>query len=140
MLPAMSVPVSGPPAHHWEVTISIDPSLRQPASPEPPAGIAPVTVALEAPVNLIGRKSEAQAIFPEISLPYDEAVSHRHALLQLNDRGTLLLRDIGASNGTQLNGKEIVAMQDYPIQDGDQILLGHWSRISVKAISDKAIQ
>ena len=76
-------------------------------------------VALDKPVSLVGRRNEARAIFPEIALPHDEAVSRRHALLQTDAQGGLLLRDIGAANGTRLNGKELEPMVDYPVKDGD---------------------
>ncbi len=123
-----------PMLYNWAVTVSVDPALRDPASPEPPSGILPITVNLTARVSLIGRRSEVRAIFPEIALSYDDAVSHRHALLQLDDLGVLTLRDIGSSNGTRLNGKEIAPMQDFLLHDGDQIALGHWSRIAVQTI------
>ena len=118
----------------WTVTISVDPALHGTGSPEPPAEIAASTLTLAQGVSLIGRRSEVRAIFPEISIPYDDAISHRHALLQLFASGVLLLRDIGAANGTRLNGKQIDPMVDHPLQDGDQITLGHWSRITVRAI------
>jgi hypothetical protein len=118
----------------WTVTVEVDLLLRQQDSPFPPAGIIPLNIPLTQPVSLIGRRSEARAIFPEIALAYDDAVSHRHALLQIDSQGALLLRDIGSSNGTRLNGQEIVPMQDYPVQDADQITLGHFTRITIKAI------
>ena len=127
--PQPATPVAG-----WTATLSVDPSLRSPGSPDPPADIAPSTIPLDEPVSLIGRKSEARAIFPEIPISYDDAVSHRHAILQLFASGVLLLRDIGASNGTHLNGKLIDPMVDYPLKDGDEITLGHWSRVSIKTV------
>jgi len=123
------------PSPAWTATVEADLLLRQSNSPFPPAGIIPLTIPLSQPVSLIGRRSDVRAIFPEIALAYDDAVSHRHALLQLDSQGTLLLRDIGSSNGTRLNGQEIAPMQDYPVHDGDQITLGHFTRITVKANS-----
>ncbi len=117
----------------WAVQIAVDPSLRSAESPEPPAGIARAIVLLHEPVSLIGRRNEARAIFPEISLDYDEAVSRRHALLQLDPQHGLLLRDIGAANGTRLNGKDLEPMTDYPVHAGDEITLGHWTRLTVQA-------
>lgn len=116
----------------WAVEVCVDPSLRGPESPEAPVDVAPVSVVLDKPVCLIGRRNEARAIFPEIALPHDEAVSRRHALLQTDGQGGLLLRDIGAANGTRLNGKELEPMVDYPVNDGDEITLGHWSRLRVQ--------
>jgi hypothetical protein len=34
-----------------------------------------------------------------------------------------------------LNGAEIQPMHDQPLKDGDQITLGHWTRITVRAIA-----
>ncbi len=118
----------------WALTLSVDPSLREPGSPDPPADFRPFTFTLDEPSSLIGRKSVARAINPEIPLTYDDAVSHRHALLQLLPDGTLQLRDIGSSNGTRLNGADLKAMVDTPLKDGDEITLGHWTRISIRAI------
>jgi hypothetical protein len=126
--------VSAPPVSGWMVTLSVDPTLRTAASPEAPTGVVPATIQLRQPVSLIGRQSEARAIFPEIPIAHDDAVSHRHALLQLFASGVLLLRDIGAANGTRLNGREVEPLVDHPLKDGDEITLGHWSRITVKAV------
>ena len=135
--PAAVPPASVAPDHPptgWTVLISVDPTLREPDSPEPPAGVGPFTINLEKPVSMIGRRSDSRAIFPEIPLNYDDAVSHRHALLQRRDDGTLVLRDIGAANGTRLNGKDVEPLTDNPLRDSDEITLGHWTRIVVKAI------
>jgi hypothetical protein len=137
-IPPPPEPVAPPAAPstptRWALTLSVDPTLREPGSPDPPAGFRPFTFTLDEPASLIGRKSVARAIDPEIPLTYDDAVSHRHALLQLSPDGSLQLRDIGSSNGTRLNGTDLKAMVDYPLKDGDEITLGHWSRISVKAV------
>jgi hypothetical protein len=122
------------PPKGWTVTVAVDPSLREPESPDPPPGVQPFTVSLDKPVSLIGRRSESRAVYPEVALSFDAAVSHRHALLERVDGGALVLRDIGAANGTRLNGKDVTPMVDIPIHDGDQITLGHWTRITIKAV------
>ena len=131
--PPAPAPVPSGPTR-WALTLAVDPALRDPTSPEPPPDFKPFTFTLDEPSSLIGRTSKARAITPEIPLTYDDAVSHRHALLQMDANGALQLRDIGSSNGTRLNGNDLKPMVDYPLKDGDQITLGHWSRISVKAI------
>lgn len=118
----------------WELVVTIDPSLRHPESPEPPTDQAPVVFSLEKVTNLIGRNSQVRAIHPEIALDSDDAVSHRHALLNRQADGTFTLRDIGSSNGTQFKGVELKPMVDIPLQDGDEFTLGHWTRIAIKAI------
>jgi FHA domain len=114
----------------WQLTISIDPSLASPDSPPAPTQ-APITIELNHPTNLLGRTSQARAIHPEIPLDVDDAVSSRHAILTLHPDGALVLRDIGSSNGTMVNGKEIAIMADIPISSGDEIALGHWTRIKI---------
>ncbi len=128
------VPEPPPPAKlAWAVLVTVDASLRTPESPEAPANQPPLEIALSKESSLIGRRSVARAIEPEIPLDQDAAVSHRHALLLLQPDQTLLLRDIGSSNGTALNGVDIQPMTDTPLKDGDQITLGHFTRIVVHA-------
>ena len=117
----------------WEVVVAVDAALREPGSPEVPEGVGPFTFALDKPAQLIGRKSEARAIFPEIAVFWDDAVSHRHALLERDSAG-LVLRDIGSANGTRLNGVEVPPMTDQRLADGDRIALGHWTSLTVRAI------
>ena len=133
LVPVASMPVVEP-AEGWSVEVTVDAQPHQDQSPEAPSGIDVATVELKHPVSLIGRRSDARAIFPDVALTHDDAVSHRHALLQLNDAGALTLRDIGSSNGTRVNGQEIAAMVDVPLHDGDAITLGHWSRLTVHEV------
>ena len=118
----------------WEVSITVDPTLKIDGSPEPPADFEPIVAALRAGSNLIGRTSPRRGIHPEVALDQDDAVSHRHALLEVHADRTLTLRDIGSSNGTTLNGKEIAQLTDVPLKDADQMTLGHWTRLLVKAV------
>jgi hypothetical protein len=130
--PTPAVTAIDPPLEQlkWELTISIDPSLATPDSPTPPT-LAPITIKLNLGNNLIGRTSQARAIYPEIPLDLDDAVSSRHAILTLHADSTLVLRDIGSSNGTMVNGKEVAIMADISISSGDEIALGHWTKIKI---------
>jgi len=121
-----------PAAIRWDVTVAIDPSLKTDQSPDPPPNFQPLTIPLEKDSNLIGRRSDKRAIFPEIALDFDDAVSHRHALLNRTPSGALILRDLGSANGTQLNGAEVLPLTDMPLNNGDQITLGHWTRLTVR--------
>ncbi len=140
-LPGLAVPPPAevqdlPPAAvtAWEVEVAVDAALREPGGPEVPVGVGPFTFALDKPAQLVGRKSEARAIFPEIAVFWDDAVSHRHALLQRDAAGALLLRDIGSANGTRLNGVEIPPMTDQRLADGDRVALGRWTSMTIRAI------
>jgi hypothetical protein len=117
----------------WTVTIAVDPSLRDPDGPEAPAGVVSVVMPIDKTVSLIGRKSDKRNIHPEVSLDFDDGVSHRHALLNCTGDGGLTLRDIGSSNGTSLNGAGIKPLEDIQLHDGDQITLGRWTRLTVTA-------
>jgi hypothetical protein len=134
--PIVAAPVvaAPEPVKQWTLVAAVDPSLREADSPEPPANVAPITIKLDKPVSLIGRKSEKRAIIPEVSLDLDDAVSHRHALLTRSDDGSLTLRDIGSANGTRLNGADVKPMVDMLVHDGDQITLGRWTRLSLKSV------
>ncbi len=118
------------PTGPLQAIVAIDPSLQGPDSPVPPS-LAPITIPLDKPTLLIGRTSQARAVFPEIALDFDDAVSTRHAILTMVGNNTWSLRDIGSSNGTQVNGRDIAPMQDVVVNGGDRITLGHWTTITL---------
>jgi hypothetical protein len=117
----------------WEAVVTIDAVPHHPDSPRPP-DLAPVTIRLDKAAYLIGRTSQVRAIYPDIALDMDDAVSHRHALIECQPDGDLTLRDIGSANGTELNGVEIKPMTDIKLKNTDEITIGHWSRIQVKTV------
>ena len=122
----------------WQAVITIDPALRHPDSPQPPADQPPITIRLDQSTHLIGRTSQARAVYPDIAVDLDDAVSHRHAIVDRPSDNTLILRDIGSSNGTQLNGVELQPMTDVTLKDGDEITIGHWTKILIQAITQSA--
>jgi hypothetical protein len=122
-----------------EVIATIDSSIWEKGSPPPPSDIAPITFRLDKPSNLIGRSSNIRGIYPDISIDLDDAVSHRHGLINRQDVGTVIIRDIGSTNGTKLNGIELAAMVDTPIKDGDEVTLGHWTRLMIKFILSNSL-
>ena len=123
---------AGAPARKWSIIATIDPTLREDGSPEPPEQAASA-FAIEKAENLIGRHSRARGIEPEIALDFDDAVSHRHAIVSRLDDGSLAVRDIGSANGTRLNGQDLPPLTDTRLKDGDALTLGHWTRLVVKA-------
>jgi FHA domain/Double zinc ribbon len=133
--PVVSTPVVTPPlptsTTGWTITLRIDPRLATAASPPAPTQ-APIVVPLNQATSLIGRTSEARGVRPEIPLDFDDAVSHRHALLIVQPDGRLIIRDVGSSNGVQFQGQDLAAMADVPLQSGDIFSLGHWTAIEVQ--------
>ncbi len=119
----------------WEVVVTIDSLPHHADSPEPPADQPPITIRLDKLTHLIGRTSQVRAISPDIAIDFDDAVSHRHALLDRQPDNTFTLRDIGSSNGTQLNGVELKPMVDSLLKNGDEITIGHWTKVTIRAIT-----
>ena len=54
---------------------------------------------------------------------HGEGVSRVHCLLTLRE-GSIIVRDLGSSNGTWLNGKQLTSKQDTPISKGDVLAIG----------------
>jgi hypothetical protein len=63
---------------------------------------------------LIGRSSACQLVLA------DDTVSRRHAELRIED-GRWLLRDLGSSNGTWVNGRRVIEAE---VRPGDLLHLG----------------
>lgn len=55
----------------------------------------------------------------------DASVSSHHAELRLGDGGDYVLTDIGSTNGTLLNGKELAEGQGERLQAGDKLVFGN---------------
>lgn len=53
----------------------------------------------------------------------DASVSSRHAQLSKDD-GDYVLRDLGSTNGTRVNGREAAEGEDFKLSDGDQVIFG----------------
>ncbi len=130
LVPLESASPTVTPNSTWCLTLTIEPDLGTAESPPAPTQAA-IALTLKQSTNLIGRTSEARGIFPEVPLDFDSAVSHRHALLIIQENGTLNLRDVGSSNGTYINGVEVKPMVDTVLQDGDEFTLGHWTRVRI---------
>ena len=63
---------------------------------------------------VLGRSSGCQLVFA------DDTVSRRHAELRFDD-GRWMLRDLGSSNGTWVNGRRVLEAEVAP---GDEVQLG----------------
>jgi len=84
----------------------------------------------------IGRRSVSRGLEPEIDLtgpPTDPGVSHLHAVLIAEPDGTWAVLDPGSSNGTIVNGNEIVTGVRVPLHDGDRVCVGAWTVVTLQA-------
>ena len=93
---------------------------------------------LSGPRLLVGRRSESRGIHPEIDLsgaPEDPGISRAHAVFERQPDGSYALQDPGSTNGTRLNDEPdpIEPHGRVPLQDGDRVYLGAWTRITVRA-------
>ncbi len=119
----------------WQAIVAVDPSLYidpDPAQPCP-VGEPERVFPLDLTENLIGRRSDRRDIHPEVPLT-DTGISHRHAKLLKQADGSLILLELGSTNGTELNGVEVPAGIPTPLADGDQITLGCWTRMTVRTV------
>ena len=90
---------------------------------------------LFAPEMRIGRRSPSRGLEPEIDLtgpPTDPGVSHLHAVLISQDGGWTVF-DPGSANGTQVNGREMVAGSRVRLRDGDRVCVGAWTMLTIRA-------
>ena len=84
----------------------------------------------------IGRRSTSRGLEPEIDLagpPADPGISHLHAVLIAQPDGNWSVLDPGSSNGTQVNGNEIVTGVPYPLHQGDRVCIGAWTVLTIDA-------
>jgi len=76
---------------------------------------------------ILGRSDQNSTVKPDIDLaPYnaiEKGVSRQHAAIERNE-DTLMLMDIGSSNGTYLNGQRLPTNQPRILRDGDEVRLG----------------
>jgi hypothetical protein len=75
----------------------------------------------------LGRSDPTQNTFPEVDLTDDLAmeygVSREHASI-FGRGGTIMVEDLGSTNGTWLNGKRLDPYMPEPLHFGDQLQLG----------------
>lgn len=86
----------------------------------------PITVTPKQRV-VFGRSDKHSDKQPDVDFaPYgavEKGVSRQHAVVEIAE-DTLMLLDIGSSNGTYLNGQRLTPHQPRVLRDGDEIRLG----------------
>lgn len=79
--------------------------------------------------NIIGRKREKSAIFPEIdlsSIDTRKITSAKHAVITLveGNPAYYTIQDLRSVNGTYLNGNKLISGEQYRLKDGDILTFG----------------
>lgn len=104
-----------PPPAAWEER----PPEPRPASLLLLADDEPVkTVPVEGRIR-IGRQSGNDLVIS------DPGVSRNHAEVLRGTKGGALLRDLGSTNGTIINGTRLESRAEHRLRDGDRITVGH---------------
>jgi hypothetical protein len=114
--------------------VSVDPSLSRDADPpvQVPTDQPDRMFPLDLEENLVGRRSDAKRIYPEVDVA-DPGVSHRHCHLLRQPDSSFVVVELGSANGTQLNGRDLEPGVPMPIRAGDQLTLGMWTRIAFQS-------
>ena len=77
--------------------------------------------------TLIGRYDPVTELKPDIDLTQVDlkrSVSRRHARVLRAGDGYVLTEEVGALNGTFVNGTKLVTGRPHPVQDGDRVSFG----------------
>ncbi len=77
--------------------------------------------------TLIGRFDPVTEQMPDLDLTQVDlkrSVSRRHVRLVRTNEGYVLTEEVGALNGTFVNGTKLVTGRPHPLQDGDRVSVG----------------
>lgn len=129
---AVSAPLATP-APRLNVVVVTDPSLVEDEEDRKlcPQDAPDLVFPLDVDENLVGRRSDAMKIYPEIDLS-DPGVSHRHLKLLRQPGGSFAALELGSKNGTTLNGVALKPGLVTPLAAGDELLVGTWTRLQLR--------
>jgi FHA domain len=121
------------PAQRLNVVVITDPSLVEDEEERKqcPQGEPDLVFPLDLEENLVGRRSDAKKIFPEIDIR-DPGVSHRHLKIVRQSDGSFVALELGSANGTTLNGTALKPGLPTSIAVGDELLVGLWTRLRIQ--------
>jgi hypothetical protein len=128
-----SAPSVTAPAQRLNVVVITDPSLVQDEEERKqcPQGEPELIFPLDLDENLVGRRSDAKKIYPEIDIR-DPGVSHRQLKIIRQADGSYVALELGSANGTTLNGAALKPGLPTPIAAGDELLVGLWTRLRIQ--------
>ena len=120
-------------AQKLQLRVMVDPTLdKEPDSSTPcPTGQSDRLFHLDLEENVLGRQYEGKGAHPEIVIN-DPGISRRHLKFLRTADGCFSVLELGSINGTQLNNKPLEAGVMRPVQPGDELTLGMWTRIAVE--------
>jgi hypothetical protein len=112
------------------VVLSVDADRSQELGcPPPPQGRSERIFIVDRPSMVIGRDEDGDLQIPIVDDPY---VSRQHAEI-VEVAGGWCIRDLGSTNGTRVNGDDLVGSEAKAIEPDDVIELGCFSTLTVRA-------
>jgi hypothetical protein len=129
---ATSAPLAGV-TQRLNVVVIADPSLTddEEEKKQCPVNEPELIFPLDLEENLVGRRSDAKKIYPEVDIR-DPGVSHRHLKFVRQADGSFVVLELGSANGTTLNGNALKPGLPTPIAAGDELILGMWTRLRIR--------
>jgi hypothetical protein len=126
------------PATGWELLIEADREYHvrfDAAGVAFPEGLDARCMALDAPELRIGRSDDSSdPDAPQITgAGNDPALSRRHAVLRRQDDGTYAIEDLGSTNGTEVNGRQLAPREVIVLVDGDRLHVGAWTGMTIRS-------
>jgi len=90
----------------------------------------------------IGRHVEGQVITPDVDLnqfeAYEMGISRLHATIRIDEtKNKIYVIDLGSANGSSVNGYDIPANSEVPLNHGDVLSLG---KFNLKVILPKEVK
>lgn len=82
--------------------------------------------------SLIGRRSDAKDVYPEVEL-LDPAVSRPHSLVRQEVDGSLTYVHLSAKSGSVVDGVKLTTGRSAPLHVGSRVLIGAYTEITVRA-------
>ena len=128
---APGVPAAGGDAR-WDLVVTVNANLYGSPNPDAPLGQPPRTFRLFDRETMIGRAGTEVRV--QVPVQGDPGVSRRQVLLIQGPDGSLLLRDLNSSNGTRVDGVDVLPGVDTVLHDGAVVAIGAWTSIVVRAI------
>jgi DNA-binding SARP family transcriptional activator/pSer/pThr/pTyr-binding forkhead associated (FHA) protein len=127
---------------NWQLVIRADREFYEMLEPDGtdfPVRTSSRRISLSGDHVGIGRRSKSKKVRPEIDLSdalEDTAVSHRHAVLMRQPRGSWALVDQESTNGTFLNDDQDPVPPNQPVSlsDGDRIHVGAWTTLTIERL------
>jgi pSer/pThr/pTyr-binding forkhead associated (FHA) protein len=77
--------------------------------------------------TMIGRYDPVTELKPDVDLTeldLKRSVSRRHARIVDSEEGLVVIEEVGALNGTFVNGTRLTAGEPHPVEDGDRVGFG----------------